>query len=209
MFLFVSCSKVGKSTSDVVIIDDKPKSATKDEIVIDDKLLGDATETLALSQTGSQETTKLAFDQSRVNTMYDQFGNKTESRCFNNHLRLQCIMLRTAADGQKQTFVYGHNGEVKALPEDMLDKAMTAPADELANLAGIYQTYRQSPPVARSTESRNNIALRPMPSYNFPVQNRQVDQVAADEAKSTAVPAEEKPIEKKDDSSMPKPDKEQ
>lgn len=207
--MVASCSKTGKNQSSEVVFDDAGKTAAKDEIVIEDKSFDGSRETLPILKAGSQEITKVAADQSRVNTMYDAFGNKSETRYFNNHLRLQFLLLRTSADGQKQIFVYGQNGEVKSLPEDMLDRALTAPADELANSAGIFQTYRPSPPAAQSIQTRSDVSLRPMPSYNFPVQNRQVDQVAADEAKPTAVPADEKPGEKKDDSSTPKPDKEQ
>jgi len=207
--MLASCSKTGKSQSSEVVFDDAGKTAAKDEIVIDDKSFDGNRETLPTLKAGSQETTKTAADHSKINTMYDEFGNKTETRYFNNHLRLQFLLLRTSADGQKQIFVYGQNGEVKNLPEDMLDRALTAPADELANSAGIFQTYRPSPPAAQSIQTRSDVSLRPLPSYNFPVQNRQVEQVPADEAKVTAVPTNEKPNEKKDDSSTPQPEKEQ
>jgi hypothetical protein len=207
VFSLASCSKFGKSESDVVIIDDKPKTNTKNEVVIDDAFFDSEQEAVSASKTGSHEMTKITFDKSRIDTMYDQFGNKTETRCFNNHLRLKCITISSAADGKKKISVYGQNGEIKGLPEAMIGKALTAPADELANSAGIYQIYRQPAPVTQSVQSRTNLSLQPMPSYNFPVQNRPVEQVAADEAKP--VPADQKPSEKKDDSSTPQPDKEQ
>ena len=208
-FLLPSCSKFGKTQSDEIIFDDKTNMTSKNEIVIDDKSFDSEQDTVSISKVGSQEITKFTTDQSRINTAYDQFGNKTETRCFNNHIRLQCIILRTAADGQKQIFVYGQNGQVKSLPDNMIDKALTAPADEIANSAGIYQTYRQVVPVAQNTQTRNDIALRPLPSYNLPIQNQQVEQTMTEEVKPTADSANEKPSEAKSDSSTPPLNKEQ
>ena len=208
-FLVASCSKFDKSRSGEVVFDDKPKMTSENEIIFDDKSLDGGQEAILASKAGSQEITKITTDQSRINTAYDQFGNKTETRCFNNHLRLQCIMLRTAADGQKQIFVYGQNGQVKSLPENMIGKALTAPADEIANSAGIYQQYRQPSPVTQSIQTKNDPSLRPMPNFNLPVQNQQVEQGATDEVKPTTDPANEKPSENKSESSTPQPNKEQ
>jgi hypothetical protein len=209
MFLLASCSKIGSDQSEVIIIDDEHKTAAKNEIVITDNSFGGEQGAFTAAKTVSQETAKIAADQSRINVMYDGFGNKTETRTFNNHLRLQCVMIKTAVDGQKQIFVYGQNGQVNPLPENMVDKAMTAPADEIANSAGIFQTYRQPSPVAQSIQSRNNTPLQPMPSYNFPVQNRPVEQTPSEEENTPVAPTSEKSVENKDTPSTISPNKEQ
>lgn len=192
------------------MFDDKPKVAAKNEIVIDDASFKGEQETLSASKAGSQETTKISPDQSRIDTMYDQFGNKTETRCFSDDLRLKCITLLTAADGKKKISAYGQNGEIKSLPADIFDKALTASANELADSAGIYQIYRQPAPVMQSLQSRNTAAsLRPMPSYNFPVQNRQIEPVPTEDAHPDADAANEKSNENKTDSSASPAGKEQ
>lgn len=179
--LLASCAKFTGNESDVVIIDDKPKTNARNEVVIDDVEFGGGQENGIVSKTGSQETAKISADQSRIDTMYDQFGNKTETRCFKNDLRLKCVTLLTAAaDGKMKVSVYGQNGEIKSLPAEMLGKSMTAPASEIANSAGIYQIYRQPKPISESAFSRTNTPLRPMPGYNFPIENRQVEQAPAE-----------------------------
>jgi hypothetical protein len=192
--LLASCAKFTGNDSDVVIIDDKPKTNAKNEIVIDDvEFGGGGQENGIVSKTGSQETAKISPDQSRIDTMYDQFGNKTETRCFKNDLRLKCVTLLTAAaDGKTKVSVYGQNGEIKSLPAEMLGKAMSAPASEIANSAGIYEIYRQPKPIAESASSRINSPLRPVPSYNFPIETRQVEQNPAEPTNPPTDAASEK-----------------
>ena len=190
--LLVSCAKVSGSKSAEVVIDDRPAASSKNEIIIDDKTFNaeigkDASNPSEISQ---QPTKTNLADNSKIDTTFDGFGNKTETRYFNNHLRLRFLMLRTSADGKKQIFVYGQNGQVKSLPEDMIGKALAASADEIANSAGIYQTYRPSSPPAPS--QRNEMSLRPLPSYNFPTQDHQTEPIPAEQTTRTAEPANEK-----------------
>ena len=96
------------------------------------------------SGNGSRQQTRILGDNSKLNTMYDGFGNKTEARCFNNHPRLTCIVMSSAVNGQRRAMVYGQSGDIKELPEDMLDKATTASPDEIANMAGIYAVRQQT-----------------------------------------------------------------
>lgn len=107
-------------------------------------------------------------DNSKITVMVDRYGNKTEIRDFSSHSRLSSIVLQTSPDGIQQAYIYSQSGEAKLLPKELLEKAMTAPADELANAAKIYQTtadkqipYRQNAPTAPS---------RPLPSYEFTAQ---------------------------------------
>lgn len=176
-FLLTSCSEAttGESESvnmDEVVFDGGNKKADG-EIVFNDNFSGDKNENASVSMPTSQGVTKVAADQSRINTMYDGFGNKTETRCFNNHPRLQCVMLRTTSDGKRQVFVYGQNGDVKDLPEDMLDKTTTASGDELADAAGLFEVrQKRTQPAIALSKPQNSQSLQPMPSYKFPIQNQ-------------------------------------
>ena len=62
---------------------------------------------------------------------------------FNNHPRLTCVVLSSAVNGQRKVLVYGQNGDIKELPENLLDKVTTASGDEIANSAGIYAARQQ------------------------------------------------------------------
>lgn len=208
--LLASCSKISQSKTNEVIIDDGHNKTAKGEIVIDESSFNNG-EGSSTSITEWQKATKIiAGDQSQIETSYDGFGNKTDTRCFNNHLRVRCIMLRTGVDGQKQVFVYAQNGEVKkSLPTDMINKITTASADEIANSAGIHQTYQRSTVLVRNIQSTNSAPLRPLPSYDSPVQNRQFEQTPAPVAEPIADSNNENSSETKATSTPDPPDKEQ
>jgi major membrane immunogen (membrane-anchored lipoprotein) len=170
--LLTSCSSFESSGSSAaqeeVVFDDAHKPSTDNEIIIDDKTFQSKEITTADRRQSSPAVTQTAKDGSQISVMYDNFGNKTETRTFNNTV-LKFVILRTSADGSRQTFVYGQNGDVKSLPENMLDKVMTAPLNELASSAGIYEPVRETRSFAQNTLSLNNTALTPLPSSQFPI----------------------------------------
>jgi hypothetical protein len=127
---------------------------------------GQESENVLPVQQSSQEVTKILEDGSKVNTMYDGFGNKTETRCFINHPRLKCVILNAALDRPSRVRVFGQNGEIKDLPENMFEKAATASPDELANSAGIYATRQQA---AQILSAQTNAAPTP---YRVPLDNK-------------------------------------
>lgn len=121
-------------------------------------------------------------DNSRITVMVDLYGNKTETRTFPNHSRLASILLQTSPDGNQEAYVYAQSGEARLLPKELLNRALVAPADELANAAKIYQTtrdnqipYRQKAPTA---------PLKPLPSSEFIVQNQPVEPPPAEETEA-------------------------
>ncbi len=122
-------------------------------------------------------------------------GNKTEMRFFSNHPRLSSVLVRTSADEKRETFVYGQDGKVKSLPENMVVTAMSASADEIADSAGISNAIAQT----SSSFVQNSKPLQPLPGYKFPVQNQPVPQAAAAEIsvpEQAAKDAEQKTPEK-------------
>ncbi len=180
--LLTSCASLSKKGSDAadseeVVISDGIKTTAKNEIIFDDSDLNKGEGNSAAGKV-SDKITKIAADGSQINTTFDRYGNKTETRSFNYDSRLKFIMLRTSADGRKQVFVYGQNGEIKTLSENMLDKVLSAPADEIAGAAGIFQQYTQA---ARPTIVQNSQPpLQALPGYKFPVQQRRAPVETAD-----------------------------
>ena len=116
-----------------------------------------------LSGKSFTESPKNNSDNSQINTMFDGFGNKTEMRCLNNDPILKCIRLKTSAAGYKQATVFGKHGEIKTLPDEMSDRAMTADASFVASAAGIYKLSAE--PSASLETDGNKIAE----SFNNPV----------------------------------------
>ncbi len=164
--LSIACSDSRSAESEEVFFDDGYKTGDREEIVIDDYSFEEKGAAAASQQrSGSQEITRIAPDGSRITTMYDGFGNKTETRFFDDNPLVQIISVRTSASGEKQVSVFAQNGEVKQLPANMLDKVLTAPANDLAAAAGIFQGRRE-PTIVQTSQP----PLQPMPGYRFPVQ---------------------------------------
>jgi hypothetical protein len=89
-------------------------------------------------------------------------------------------MLKTTSDGQRQVFVYGQNGDVKDLPENMLEKTTTASGDELADAAGLFEVRQnRTQPAITLGKPQSSQPLQPVPSYKFPIQNQVSAQVGA------------------------------
>ncbi len=169
-----------KSSDEVVIIEDSADAQNSGEVVFSDHWDSLEISSTANQQTLAQSTKSKGNDNSEITTMIDKYGNKTEMRAFLGHPRLASILMRTSPEGIRETFVYGQQGKVKPLPADMLDRALTASADELANSAGIYNTVSAKTTLVQSAEP-----LQPMPSYKFPVQNQPVGTAAVEETKQS------------------------
>lgn len=139
-FIKVNRLNAEKDKNEAVAVIDQYLNRTDDKTDADENVLKDPEAILLASQKSSTETPNTASYSSKFNTMTDRYGNKTETRCFDSHPRLNCIMLITSPDGQQKAFVYGQNGDVKGLPENMFDRVATASPDEIANAAGIVLT---------------------------------------------------------------------
>jgi hypothetical protein len=182
-----ACSSLNKDESanaEEVVFDDGYKTSAENEIIFDDNDLGGQIRTVSTSGRNSQEIITITSDNSKISTTIDVYGNKTDTRTFNYNPRLAFILLRTSADGKRQVFVYGQNGEVKGLPENILDKVLTAPADEIANSAGIYNTITNSPSFVPNAQS-NTATLQP-PVTQPSIKNRQIEQMSPKETEMTA-----------------------
>jgi hypothetical protein len=148
VLLLTSCASLGENESkssemEEVIFSGENKTPSENEIIFDDRELEENEGASSITGRNFQEIIKIASDNSKISTMFDRYGNKTETRHFNYHPRLSFVLLQTSAEGKRQVFVYGLNGSVKGLSEHMLDKVLTASADEIANSAGILQPQRQ------------------------------------------------------------------
>ena len=167
----VGCSSIGKNEAEAenvkeIVLDDNYKTNDKNEIIIDDKDFEGKDIPVFTENKAKQEPTKIADDGSQITTMYDGFGNKTETRFFKYHNRLDCIIVRTGVNGEKRFFVYSRSGDVKDLPANLAASVFTASADEIADGSGIYQTFKE---VYKPTLTQNQ-PPKPMPTFTPPIQ---------------------------------------
>lgn len=135
------CSKNAESGSmEEVVFNDAPKNGSTNEIIITDQDLNNR-QAAADQNQKPLNFTKKAPDGSRIDTAIDKFGNKNETRCFNNS-RIKCLRLSTYPDGRREAQVFGHNGQTKNIPEAMLDRALTASPDEIADSVRISAAFK-------------------------------------------------------------------
>lgn len=172
-----SCSSVKTETAQKpeVMIEDGYKTSENGELLIEDKDIKPVQEAVVTTRANSQQSNIVAYDGSKISVMLDGFGNKSETRYFDNHPQLQMVLLRTAANGEKQIFVYGQNGEVKDLPPNIANSAMTAPADDLVKASGI--TESRKPQTVSQTFSGVSVqgttaSLQSLPNSQTPTESR-------------------------------------
>lgn len=137
--LFSACSQSRAVNSGEVVLEEKTENLAGGVV------LTDKTEEIQSSQEADTrkpavEPTLTFADKSELVTMFDGYGNKTETRYFKGHPRLQLVTIRTAAGGMKQVIVYGFGSDVKMMPEEFAEKALTASATEIANAAELKTT---------------------------------------------------------------------
>lgn len=166
--LAVGCSRSVETadTGNDVKIDDGYRVNDSNELVLDDSAFAGKTISVPTTRPSSDEGVRIAEDESEISTLKDGYGSVTETRKFLPSERLKMLIVRHAADGQTQVFVYGQNGMVKQLPPEMHPQALTASAEEIANELGMYA----SAPIR--LRPMNSKRLRPMKSSEFTVPNR-------------------------------------
>lgn len=184
----VSCSKKqsGGIEQEIVIDEGYKTAPATGEIIIEDRSLTETNNQTADARAGRREVTRIIADNSKITTMYDGYGNKTETRFFDNNPLLNSVIVRTSAAGDKQVFVNAQNGSVGHLPENMFERVLSAPANDLAAAANIFEGRRE-PTALLIAES--DLPLQPMPSYKFPVRTP-LPQIPQPEAVEPAEPIE-------------------
>ncbi len=174
-----SASYIYKNTEyfsdEIVITDADFYKAEGKEIIITDEDFADYKEIIKTTKESRQETVRNLADKSQVVIGYDGYGNKIITRNFDNDPRLKKIILRIAADGSTRVTVFAQNGEIKGLPENMLDKILSSSANELANSSQIYETREDRDTRIEETARRKKEQLKPLPSSEFPVQRQDAE----------------------------------
>lgn len=211
--LLTACSSSGKeeASSDAaaeVVFDDGYRTSTAGEIIIDDQSFAGKETGLVVTEKNIPNVTQIARDGSQIKIMYDGFGNKTETRTFDNNPLLKTVLLRTDVDGKRQVFVYGQNGDVKSLPADMLDKVLTAAPSDLASSAGIVAPVEELPVITQNVEPSYAAPLQPIPSYQIPVRVNPAPEIVEPEPAEPAAAAEStEPIEETKPAAAPEIEK--
>ncbi len=131
---FSACTSVRSKPLKEIVFDDKN---TTGEISITNEDLQQSS--ISNSADEKIEQSQTLSDKSELETRYDAYGNKIETRRFKNHTLVDIVVVRTATNKIKQIFVYGF-GDVVSMPEDFASTALSASSDEIANSAGLKTT---------------------------------------------------------------------
>jgi hypothetical protein len=179
---FAACAKKEKATLDLRV-DEKVIEVRQDEVRIEETDQNNFS-----SQPASQTAPQKMSDNSEITVMYDGFGNKLEKRYFKGHPRLNSVLIRTAADGRREILVYGQNGERKSVEGDLVDRLMSAPADEIANTAKIYETrpvIRKQPTMTNQQTKPETQALPPVAPPEQPAEIQQTETTNGEQIQET------------------------
>ncbi len=181
--LISSCSIFSnkESVKEEVFFDDGYKKSADGEVTLEDIsfTINERTDT-DKTGFGSQTITTKAADGSSVSEMTDSAGNKSQSRCFENHPLIGCIVLKTSVKGSKEVMIYAQNGQVKTLSADKIEDVLTISPDEAAGAAEIFEGRKNnSSPTMFTKKPDNSQPLQPLPSYKFPIQKSLPRQIEA------------------------------
>ena len=132
---FTACERKEKAVLDLHV-EEKVIEVKHSEVKLDDNEEANS----VAAQQSSQTAPRKMSDNSEITTMLDGFGNKLERRYFTGHPRLKSVLIRTAADGRREIIVYGQNGERSSVESELVNRLMSASAEEIANAAKIYGT---------------------------------------------------------------------
>lgn len=198
--LLTACSsfrgdEASSGAQEEVVFDDGYKTSPDGEIIIDDQSFAGKETGLVVTEKNLPNITQIARDGSQIKIMYDGFGNKTETRTFENNPLLKTVLLRTDVDGKRRVFVYGQNGDVKSLPDDMLDKVLTAAPTDLASSAGIVAPVKEMPVITQNVEPSYAPPLQPIPSYQIPVRRNPAPEIVEPETVEPAAAPSTEPVE--------------
>lgn len=201
-----SCSVFTKTETggEEVFLDDGYKKTADGEVALDDISFSVNERTDIKKNTVNSPTiTTKAADGSTVSEMTDSAGNKSQSRCFGNHLLVACIVLKIPVNGERKVLVYDQNGRIKTLSADKIEDIFTVSPDQAAAAAEIYEGRKNNPsPTMFSKKENDSQPLQPMPSYKFPVQQpmpQQIQPTAENEqTEKSAEKSNETPSEVKD-----------
>lgn len=179
LFLFAACSGANKSNQKEISLNDDYRKTRDGAIIIDDRDLDRNQQPIATTKESTQDAPQTGSDGSLIQAMTDGFGNRVETRIFEDHPLVRRIVLRTFVNGQKKGFVYGQNGDVNELPEEMSGNSMAAPADKLAKSAGIL-TGRDENNLPYFIQRLRQPLETLMPAYEFPMQTIVAEQIPAE-----------------------------
>lgn len=155
---FMGCTSVESTEFKEVTLEDRNENG---EIVVTEEELRPKQ---ILTSKGSKIDPNVTLnDKSEIVTMYDGYGNKTETRYFKGHTRVQLVVIRSGTDKTKQIFVYGFDKETVQMEDKLSELALTGSGDEIADAAGLKMTrpfkssalFANPTPIPSNTETEN------------------------------------------------------
>lgn len=108
-----------------------------------------------------KETLETQKDGSQLNTLFDGYGNKTQIRTFFDDGLVKFVIVKTFSDGGQQALVFAQNGEIKVVPDELINKFLTLSGKEIAKIVGIIEGRKENEFLAnlREKQMENNTEI--------------------------------------------------
>jgi hypothetical protein len=140
-------------------------------------------EVVTLAEKSKKEMARLKDDGTELNTFYDGYGNKTETRMFFHDKLIKFVVIKTTPGGVRQGIVYAQNGEVKLLPQDLTAEALELSGDEIARSVEVFEGRQENETLANLQHPATvmPVQIKPNQELTAPPTNEKVEQKAMDE----------------------------
>lgn len=131
---------------------------------------------------------KNSWYNSEIIEMTDGYGNKTIRRAFKDDSRLTFVYVNEYLKGDRFVEVFGRNGQRRVLSAEHIDKVLTSPGSEIADLAGINYPIKRIEPIITETVKTPEPATIKELTVNPEPQAAPEVEIAKDEETPAAVP---------------------
>jgi hypothetical protein len=133
--LVSACSRAGKD-----------ETVNMDEVIImEDLSPEERAKLLSSSAINIKDNQYLADNLSRIERSRDNNGIKLEKQFYKNLPNIKYIAVHTFPNGSKQIIIYGANGSIKSLSENMMSEIIKATPDELTREIPVYSAENPNP----------------------------------------------------------------
>lgn len=187
-----SCLSAKNDSPESAKINVETNAASKLEILA----ISNEPVSVAIQHSIPKRETRSGYFNSEISVSFDGGGNKIENRYFKEDSRLSSLVLLTKTNGEKEIRIYGLNGQFSNLPSDIKIDVMTAPADEIADAAGIIKPVKFIPPPPQTTAQIEPVQTENLSISEPQAQNLQEQTTTAETTKSDpAVEAKSSPVQ--------------
>jgi hypothetical protein len=140
--------------------------------------------------------TRIGAYNSQISVSYDGSGNKIENRSFENHPRVEFLIVTTPVKGEQEVIIFGKDGKMRKMPINQFNDVLSASPDEISDRAGILEPLKPVAPPPQIATKIEPIQTEASLVSTPPVQPLPGDTTAVETNKTElAVEPEKSPVQ--------------